>query len=95
MNFEIEQKKLIEHLNYVIKGISNKNLIHILNCIKMELTNDGLYLLSTNNDIAIKSFIPANEITAIKSTGIIVVYGKYLYEIIKNYLVKLLALRKS
>lgn len=84
MNFEIEQKKLIEHLNYVIKGISNKNLIPILNCIKMELTNDGLYLLSTNNDIAIKSFIPANEITAIKSTGIIVVYGKYLYEIIKK-----------
>ena len=84
MYFEIEQKKLIEHLNYVIKGISNKNLIPILNCIKMELTNDGLYLLSTNNDIAIKSFIPANEITAIKSTGIIVVYGKYLYEIIKK-----------
>ncbi len=27
MKFEIEQTKLIEHLNYVIKGISNKNII--------------------------------------------------------------------
>ena len=84
MNLEIEQKILIEHLNYVIKGISNKNLIPILNCIKMDLTKDGLYLLSTNNDIAIKTFIPAKDIKDIKTNGTIVVYGKYLYEIIRK-----------
>ena len=50
-------KILIEHLNYVIKGISSKNIIPILNCIKFELTNEGLYLLSTDNEIAIKTFI--------------------------------------
>lgn len=84
MNFEIEQKILLEYLNYAIKGISTKNLIPILNCIKMDLTNDGLYLLSTNNDIAIKCFIPAKKIKNINSTGTIVVYGKYLYEIIRK-----------
>ena len=84
MNFEIEQKIFMEHLNSVIKGISNKNLIPILNCIKMDLTEEGLYLLSTNNDIAIKSFISADKIKNIKSTGTIVVYGKYLYEIIRK-----------
>ncbi len=84
MNFEIEQKVLLEHLNYVIKGISTKNLIPILNCIKMDLTNEGLFLLSTNNDIAIKTFISSEKIKNIKSPGTIVVYGKYLFEIIRK-----------
>ena len=47
MKLSIKQKVLMEHLNYVIRGISSKNLIPILNCIKFELTNEGLYLLST------------------------------------------------
>ena len=84
MNFEIEQKVLLEHLNYVIKGISTKNLIPILNCIKMDLTNEGLFLLSTNNDIAIKTFISSKKIKNIKTPGTIVVYGKYLFEIIRK-----------
>ena len=57
MKIKIKQKVLMEHLNYVIRGISSKNLIPILNCIKLELTSDGLYLLSTDNEIAIKAFI--------------------------------------
>ena len=57
MKFKIKQNILMEHLNYVIKGISSKNLIPILNCIKFELTNDGLYLMSTDNEISIKTFI--------------------------------------
>ena len=48
MKFTIKQKVLLEHLNYVIRGISTKNLIPILNCIKFELTNEGLYLISTS-----------------------------------------------
>ncbi len=57
MKLKIKQNILMEHLNYVIKGISSKNLIPILNCIKFELTEDGLYLMSTDNEIAIKTFI--------------------------------------
>ena len=30
MKFKIKQEKLMEHLNYVIKGVSTKNLIPIL-----------------------------------------------------------------
>ncbi len=84
MNLEIKQKYLLKHLNYVIKGISNKNLIPVLNCIKMELTNKGLYLTSTNNDIVIKSFIKKSEIKEIKEIGTIVIYAKYFYEIIRK-----------
>ena len=84
MKLRIEQKKLIENLNYVIRGVSSKNLIPILNCIKFELTNEGLYLLSTDNDIAIKTFIPSTDIESIDELGEIVVSGRYIYEIVRK-----------
>ncbi len=84
MKIKIKQNILMEHLNYVIKGISNKNLIPILNCIKFELTNNGLFLMSTNNDISIKTFIPEKNIEQIEKCGDIVVSGHYIYEIIRK-----------
>lgn len=84
MNFLIKQNILIEHLNYVIKGVSSKNLIPILNCIKFELTNNGLYLYSTDSEISIKTFIPKENIENIDITGEMVVSGKYIYDIIKK-----------
>ena len=84
MKFQIKQKTLMEHLNYVIRGISNKNLIPILNCIKFELTTDGLYLLSTDNELAVKSFIPKEEIDNIEVTGDILISGRYIYDIVKK-----------
>lgn len=84
MKLEIKQNILMEHLNYVIKGISSKNIIPVLNCIKFELTNEGLYLMSTDNDIAIKTFIPKEMIDAIDTYGTILVSGRYIYEIIRK-----------
>jgi len=84
MKFSIKQKIFLEHLNYVIRGISNKNLIPILNCIKFELTNEGLYLLSTDNELAIKSFIPASEIDNIEIEGDLLISGRYIYDIVRK-----------
>lgn len=84
MKFEIKQNILIEHLNYTIRGISNKNVIPILNCIKFDLTDDGLYLSSTDNDIAIKTFIHSSDITSIERKGSIVISGRYIYDIIRK-----------
>lgn len=84
MKFEIKQEILMEQLNNVIKGISNKNIIPVLNCIKFELNNEGLYLMSTDNDIAIKSFIPNTDIQSIDKVGEIVVSGRYIYDIVKK-----------
>lgn len=84
MKLKIKQNILMEHLNYVIKGVSTKNLIPILGCIKFDLTEDGLYLLSTDNEIAIKTFIPNNDIESIDEIGSIVVSGRYIYEIIRK-----------
>ena len=41
MKFEIKQNILMEYLNYAIKGISNKNIIPILNCIN-KLANGSI-----------------------------------------------------
>ncbi len=84
MKFKIKQNILMEHLNYAIKGISNKNLRPILNCIKFELTNDGLYLLSTDNDLAIKTFIDNKNIEEIDTCGEVVVSGRFIYDIVKK-----------
>lgn len=84
MNFEIKQATLLENLNYVIKGISTKNIIPILNCIKFELTKEGLYMLSTDNDSAIKTFISNENIEKVNSCGEVVVSGRYIYEIIRK-----------
>lgn len=84
MKLEIDQTILLEHLNYVIKGISTKNLRPILNCIKFELTEDGLYLMSTDNEISIKTFIDKMLIKNIDTTGEIVVSGRYIYDIVRK-----------
>lgn len=84
MKFIIDQNILMENLNYAIKGVSSKNLIPVLNCIKFELTDEGLYLMSTDNDIAVRTFIPSKLISKIESTGTVVVSGKYIYEIIRK-----------
>lgn len=84
MKLKINQKIIMEHLNYVIKGISNKNIIPILNCIKFELEENGLYLLSTDNEIAIKTFIDKKDIELIEECGQMVVSGKYIYDIIRK-----------
>lgn len=84
MNIKIEKEILLEYLNYVVRGLSNKNLIPILNCIKIEVLEDGIYLTTTNNEIAIKTFIKKDKINEIINTGSIVIYGRFFYEIIKK-----------
>ena len=84
MKIKIKQSVLLENLNYVIRGISSKNLIPILNCIKLSLTKDGLYLMSNNTELAIKSFIDKKNISDIYEEGEIVVTGRYLYDIVRK-----------
>lgn len=84
MKLSMKQSVLMEHLNYVIKGISSKNLIPILNCIKFELNENGLFLMSTDNEIAIKTFIERKDIEVIDRVGEVVVSGRYIYDIVRK-----------
>lgn len=84
MKFKIKKKLILENLNYAIKGISNKNLIPILNCFKFDLTEEGLYIISTDNEIAIKTFIPTKDIIEVNELGEMVISGKFLFEIVRK-----------
>lgn len=85
MKLIIKQKKLLEKLNYAVRGVDNRNTLPILNCIKLTLTSEGLDLFSTDNDKAIKTFIHSNEIEEIIETGDILVEGRLFYEYIKKF----------
>ncbi len=84
MKIIIKQNILMEHLNYAIRGISNKNLIPILTGIKFDLKEEGLYLYASDTDVSIRSFIPKNKLTSLDEIGSIVIGGKYIVEIIRK-----------
>ncbi len=84
MKFTIEKNTLLESLNNVTKAISIKNVIPVLNGIKFELSNEGLYLTASDTDLTIKSFIEKDKIKSVERTGSIVIQSKYINEIIRK-----------
>ena len=57
MKFTIDKNILLENLNNVIRGISTKNVIPVLNGIKFELKEEGLTLTASDSELTIESFI--------------------------------------
>lgn len=84
MKMLIEKKILLEGLNAVSKALSLRNIIPVLNGIKFDLTEEGLYLLATDNDITIQYYIDKREIKSIDEEGCTVVYGKTLLDIMRR-----------
>lgn len=84
MKFSIKKNIILEQLINVSKAISNRNIIPILNGINFNLTNEGLYLVASDSDLTIKSFIPSNEIESIDQEGTIIIQSKYIIDIIKK-----------
>lgn len=84
MKFTIEKNIILNNLNHVSKGISNKNLIPILSGIKFELNKEGLLLTGTDNNITIQTFINKKDFKEISEEGSIVLQGKYIVEIIRK-----------
>ena len=84
MKFSIKKSILLEHLNNVSKAVSSKNVIPVLGGIKFNLTNEGLFLTATNNEIDIESFIDKKFIDNIEKNGTIVIPGKFLLEIVRK-----------
>ena len=84
MKFTIEKNILLENLTNVVKAISTKNIIPILNGVKFELNSDGLYLTASDSELTIKSFIEKKEITNIEKEGSIIIQSKYILDIIRK-----------
>ncbi len=84
MNLIINQKILSQNLITVSRALSTKNIIPVLAGIKLELTEEGLYLIGSDDDITIQTFIKKSQINSILLTGTTVLPGKYILEIIKK-----------
>ena len=84
MKFSIKKETLLHSLNSVSKALSSKNIIPILSGIKFNLTDNGLFLSASDNDISIESFIDKEKLESIESTGVTVIQGKYILEIIRK-----------
>ena len=84
MKFSIRKEVLLQGLNSVSKALSSKNLIPVLSGIKFNLTNNGLFLSASDNDISIESFINKDKLDKIDSVGCTVIQGKYILEIIRK-----------
>ncbi len=84
MKFSIKKEVLLQSLNSVSKALSSKNLIPVLAGIKFNLTNNGLFLSASDNDISIESFIDKDYLDKIEITGCTVIQGKYILEIIRK-----------
>ena len=84
MKFAIDKAVLLENLNNVIRGISTKNVIPVLNGIKFELKNDGLTLMASDSELTIETFIESKYINHIDSEGTIVIGSKYILELIRK-----------
>ncbi len=84
MKFSIKKDVLLNSLNKVSKALSSKNLIPVLSGIKFNLTNNGLFLSASDNDISIESFIDKKDLEEMNEVGSTVIQGKYVLEIIRK-----------
>lgn len=84
MKFAIDRGVILEALNNVIKALSQKITIPVLNGIVMELKKDGLTLLASDSELTIKTKIDKKEIKNIESEGKIVIQSRYILDIIRK-----------
>ena len=72
MKFAIDKNILLENLNNVVRGISTKNVIPVLNGIKFELNESGLNLMSSDSELTVEAFIENKLIKNIENTCTII-----------------------
>lgn len=84
MKLTIKKQILNEKLNIVAKAISTKSIIPVLGGIKFDLMQEGLFLTTSNDDIAIETYIDKEQIDNIEDIGSIIIPGRYFLDIIRK-----------
>src|SRR5699024_1289063 len=88
MKFTIKKQLLISAIQDVIKAISARAVIPILSGIKIEANIHGITLTGSDSDIAIESFIPAEDNGNVNvediEAGSIVLQAKYFPDIVRK-----------
>lgn len=84
MKFTIKRSLFLENLNNVMRAISSRTTIPILNGIKLDLTSSQLEMTGSDTDISILSKIPASDDFKIMTPGDIVLPARFFSEIVKK-----------
>lgn len=84
MKLKIKKELLLDGLNKVSKALSSKNLVPVLAGIKFDLTEKGLQLTASDNDITIQVFLDKTEEMEIEKEGSIIIQGKYILDIVRK-----------
>ncbi|CAD2074257.1 DNA polymerase III subunit beta [Phocicoccus schoeneichii] len=88
MKIRIKRTYFIEQLNDVLKAISPRTALPILNGIKLEATEDNLILTGSYSEISIEITIPTevnNEtVLEIESPGSVVLSARFFTDVIKK-----------
>ena len=61
-------------------------IIPVLNGIKFEMTDEGLYLTASDSELTIKSFIEKKDIKNVEALGNIIIQSKFIVDIINIFL---------
>ncbi|MCR1809304.1 DNA polymerase III subunit beta [Haploplasma modicum] len=83
MIFSIDRETLLENLIIMQKALPNKTSLPILTNIKFDVKEDHIILTSNNTDIAIQVLIEEENLK-VKKSGVVVVPGKYLIDIVRK-----------
>lgn len=88
MKFRIQNNIFSEGINNVSRALSTKTPMPILKSIKLDLSEDGIYLTASDSTITIKQFIPAiidnKKIMFIEEVGSAAVPGRLLLEVLRK-----------
>ena len=84
MKFIIDKSILLEALTNVTRAIGARTTIPILNGIKFDLNSDGLSLVASDGEVAIKINIPEKDIKNIEKQGVMIIQSKYILEIVRK-----------
>ena len=58
MRFTIKREELLKGLNIANRAVANKVNVAVLQNVKLELNEEGLFITGSNYDITIKTQIP-------------------------------------
>lgn len=81
MKINCEKEILLENINIVLKAVSNKTTLPILECILLTADENGFRLTSNNLELGIET---SNIETEIYEKGTIALESKIFFEIIRN-----------
>ena len=88
MRFTIKREELLKALNIVSRAIGSKVAIAVLANFKLDLDEKGLFIVGSNREITIKTFIPyrqgENDIIRNYKEGSTLLNAKILCEIIRK-----------